>query len=545
MPGGGTAVAAAGLDGGKKSSIVGILMASFAAFGGILFGYDTGVISGIKEMEFWLKTFGYQNDQGQWVISTPNESLIVSILSLGTFFGALLAAPMADILGRRWGIIAANVVFSAGVAMQTAATAVPLFVAGRVFAGLGVGMVSCLVPMYQAESSPKWIRGAVVSCYQWAITIGLLLAACVNQGTKNRNDFGSYRIPIAIQFVWAGILSVGMALLPESPRWLVKKHRDTDAAVALGRLLGVGPDDADVQLELEDIKANLRMEEEAGQSSYADCFKMGPNKILFRTLTGIFLQAWQQLTGINFIFYYGTTFFKNSGITDPFLITIATNVVNVGMTIPAFWAVDHIGRRRLLLIGAAGMLVCEYLVAIIGVTISVQNTAGQKVLIAFVCIYIAFFASTWGPIAWVVTSEIYPLAIRAKAMSMSTASNWLWNFGIGYATPYIVNPEFGNLGPKVFFVWGSTCVGCLVFTYFCIPETKGLSLEQIDILYQNTTPVHSVAYRNQLIAHNVRAADEDAIARVTTEVSMSGKHHGKGEGHHTEDVTHASNEEKV
>jgi SP family sugar:H+ symporter-like MFS transporter len=524
MPGGGTAVTASGLDTGKKNPIVGILMASFAAFGGILFGYDTGVISGIKEMPFWLKTFGYYSDTAQkYVISTANESLIVSILSAGTFFGALLAAPMADFLGRRMGIIAACAVFCIGVAMQTAAVEVPLFVVGRVFAGLGVGMVSCLVPMYQAECSPKWIRGAVVSCYQWAITIGLLLASIVNQATKGRDDFSSYRIPIAIQFVWAGILSLGMFILPESPRYLVKRHRDQAAAVSLHRLLSVPVEHPDVQAELEDIKANLRLEEEVGQSSYADCFKMGPNKILFRTLTGIFLQGWQQLTGINFIFYYGTTFFANSGFSDPFIISIVTNVVNVVMTIPAFWAVDHIGRRRLLLIGAAGMLVCEYLIAIIGVTISVTNQAGQKVLVAFVCIYIAFFASTWGPIAWVVTSEIYPLAIRAKAMSMSTASNWLWNFGIGYATPYIVNPEYGNLGPKVFFIWGSTCVGCLVFTYFCIPETKGLSLEQVDILYQNTTPVKSVAYRNQLIAHNVRAADEDAIARVTTEVRMAEK----------------------
>jgi len=273
------------------------------------------------------------------------------------------------------------------------------------------------------------------------------------------------------------------------------------------------------------------MEEELGESSYIDCFKNGPNKILFRTLTGIFLQAWQQLTGINFIFYYGTTFFQQSGIANPFTITIATAVVNVGMTFPALWAVDHIGRRRLLLIGAAGMLVCEYLVAIIGVTISIDNQAGQKCLVAFVCIYIAFFASTWGPIAWVVTGEIYPLAVRAKAMSLSTASNWLWNFGIGYATPYIVNKEFGNLGPKVFFVWGSTCFGCLIFTYFCVPETKGLSLEQIDILYQNTTPINSAAYRDQLIAHNVHAADEEAIAKVTDET-------------HDEKAT-ASAEEKV
>jgi len=153
-----------------------------------------------------------------------------------------------------------------------------------------------------------------------------------------------------------------------------------------------------------------------------------------------------------------------------------------------------------MLVGAAGMCVCEYLIAIVGVTISVDNTAGQKVLIAFVCIYIAFFASTWGPIAWVIVGEIFPLNVRAKGISLSTSSNWLWNFGIGYATPYLVNSGKGNadLQVKVFFIWGTTCLGCLIFTYFCVAETKGLSLEQVDILYQNTTPRRSVAFRRQL-----------------------------------------------
>jgi SP family sugar:H+ symporter-like MFS transporter len=132
------------------------------------------------------------------------------------------------------------------------------------------------------------------------------------------------------------------------------------------------------------------------------------------------------------------------------------------------------------------MCVCEFLVAIIGVTVSVNDKSGQQALIALVCIYIAGFASTWGPIAWVVTGEIFPLAVRAKAMSMATASNWLWNFGIGYATPYLVNSGPGNagLGVKVFFIWGSTCACCAIFAYFCIPETKGLTLEQVDLLYR-------------------------------------------------------------
>ncbi|KAL0065168.1 Plasma membrane low glucose sensor [Marasmius tenuissimus] len=519
-----------------KNKFAGIVMVCFAAFAGILFGYDTGVISGVKEMDNWLSIFGTPNPQfgidpeaGPYTISSSRESLIVSILSAGTFFGALLGAPLGDFLGRKGGVIVGCLVFAVGVAMQTAAMHVALFVVGRVFAGLGVGIVSCLIPMYQSECSPKWIRGAVVSLYQWAITIGLLLAAIVNNSTKNRDGRSSWRIPTAVQFAWAAILGGGMLILPESPRWYIKRGKYDEAAKALARLTGLSASDAETQAEINDVRASLEAERAMGESSYIDCFRSGHNKILLRTLTGIFIQAWQQLTGINFIFYYGTTFFKNSGISNPFVITIITNVVNVVMTLPGIWGVERFGRRSLLLWGAVLMCVCEYIVAIVGVTVSVNNIAGQKVLIAFVCIYIAGFASTWGPIAWVITGEIFPLQVRAKAMSLSVASNWLWNFAIGYATPYLVNKEAGSAGleAKVFFIWGSTCLCCVIFTLICVPETKGLSLEQIDLMYQNTNPWRAGAYRAQLIAEDIHVAD--AV--------------GKGPSmHHQED--HASDVEK-
>ena len=316
--------------------------------------------------------------------------------------------------------------------------------------------------------------GAVVAGYQWAIGIGLLLAAVVNNATKDMNSHASWQIPITVQFAWSFVLAASMIFLPESPRWLIKKERDEDAANALSRLISLPPDHPELRRELGEIRFAFQQEKQMGESSYADCFRSGHNKILLRTLTGIFIQAWQQLTGINFIAYYGTVFFKNSGIQDPFLVTIAVSIVGVFMTLVGMWGVEKFGRRKLLLVGAAGMCICEFLIAIIGVTISVSNTAGQKSLIAFVCIYIAFFASTWGPVAWVITSEIFPLNIRAKAMSLSTASNWLWNFGIGYATPYLVNKAPGSAGleVKVFFIWGSTCAGCWVFTYFCVPEVS-------------------------------------------------------------------------
>ncbi|KAI0334532.1 MFS monosaccharide transporter [Cubamyces sp. BRFM 1775] len=521
MPGGPAATGPGIGASAPKSKVAGIAMTAFAAFGGILFGYDTGTISGIIQMDDWLRTFGVATTDTTtyplgYYLPSSRESLVVSILSAGTFFGALFGAPAADILGRRLGIMASCLVFCLGVALQTGAPDLATFVVGRVFAGLGVGLVSTLIPMYQSECSPKWIRGAVVSGYQWAITIGLLLAAVINNATKDRQNHSAWQISISIQFIWAFILCSGMAYLPESPRWLIKKGKDKAAAKALSRLTSLDPQDPEVETELNDIRAALKEEQELGESSYLDCFRSSHNKICLRTLSGIFIQAWQQLTGINFIFYYGTTFFTNAGIKNPFLITVATNIVNVFMTLPGMWGVERFGRRSLLLWGAALMCICEFLVAIIGVTISVNNTAGQKALIALVCIYIAGFASTWGPIAWVITGEIFPLNIRAKAMSLSVASNWLWNFGIGYATPYLVNTGPGNagLGVKVFFIWGATCAGCLVFTYFCIPETKGLSLEQVDLLYQNSTPITSTRYRQELIAQDLHVSDVKGVSEA-------------------------------
>ncbi|OCH87378.1 MFS monosaccharide transporter [Obba rivulosa] len=511
MPGGPAATGPGIGANAPKNKFAGIAMTAFAAFGGILFGYDTGTISGIIQMNDWLSVFATPTGDPTtpYVLSSSRESLVVSILSAGTFFGALIGAPVADIIGRRLGIIMATAVFCLGVALQTGSSNITTFVVGRVFAGLGVGLISTLVPMYQSECSPKWIRGAVVAGYQWAITIGLLIASVINNATKNRPNHSAWRIPTSIQFIWAFILVIGMLYLPESPRWLIKKGRDADAAKSLSRLTSLDPTDPEVEIELNEIRAALHEEEQLGESTYLDCFKPSHNKIILRTLSGIFIQAWQQLTGINFIFYYGTTFFKNSGIKDPFLTSVATNIVNVFMTIPGMWGVERFGRRSLLLWGAAVMCVCEYIVAIVGVTISVQNEAGQKALVALVCVYIAAFASTWGPIAWIVVGEIYPLNVRAKAISMAVASNWLWNFAISFATPYLVNVGKGDAGlqVKVFFIWGSTCLGCFIFTYFCIPETKGLSLEQIDLLYQHSTPLTSRKYRRELIANDIHVAD--------------------------------------
>ncbi|OBT53655.1 hypothetical protein VE04_06101 [Pseudogymnoascus sp. 24MN13] len=474
-----------------------IVIGFFVAFGGILFGYDTGTISGIIAMDYWkaLFTDGTRDANGDPDISASNTAAIVSILSAGTFFGSLSAAPFADFLGRRLALVGAAIVFSFGVILQTAATAIPLFLAGRFFAGFGVGLVSALIPLYQSETAPKWIRGVIVGAYQLAITIGLLIAAVVDNATSKRNDTGSYRIPIAVQFAYAIILGSGMLFLPETPRYLVKRTRHDKAARSLGRLRRLNVDHPAIVQELNEIEANHKYELHLGKATYLDCFRGNIGK---RLLTGCLLQALQQLTGVNFIFYYGTQYFKNSGITNPFVIQMITSAVNVASTLPGLYAIDKIGRRPLLLWRVVGLAVSQLLVAVLGTTttsqdaagnIIVHNVAAQKAGIAFICIFIFFFAATWGPIAWVVTGEIFPLKVRAKCLSMTTATNWLFNWAIAYSTPYLVKwgPGNANLQSKIFFIWFGCCFLCIAFVYFFIYEAKGLTPEQIDELYDEVS----------------------------------------------------------
>ncbi|KAF9696678.1 hypothetical protein EKO04_005507 [Ascochyta lentis] len=475
----------------------GYLLCVFAAFGGILFGYDSGYISGVLAMNAFKQQFGgpstAEDAYNGRLYQTWEKSLIVSILSAGTFFGALFAGSLADWIGRRATIISGCGIFSVGVVLQVASSTVAVLVVGRLVAGIGVGFVSAVIILYMSEVAPKAVRGAIVSGYQFCITIGLLLAAVVDNSTMNRMDSGSYRIAMALQWAWALILGVGLFFLPESPRYFVKCGRLDDAAKSLSILRGQPADSKYVKDELAELEANYQHEAKNMQSGWLSCFSGGwrsPSSNLRRVMLGMALQMMQQWTGVNFVFYYGTTFFKTVGLKNAFVISMITTAVNVGSTPISFWTVERFGRRMLLIYGAIGMLVCEFVIAIVG-TVSEGSNAASMCLIVFTCLYIFFFASTWGPAAWVVIGEIFPLPIRAKGVALSTASNWLWNFVIGYITPYLLDEQYGNLKSKVFFLWGATCTVCVVFAYFLVPETKGLSLEQVDRMLEETSPRQS------------------------------------------------------
>ncbi|KAL1836437.1 hypothetical protein VTJ49DRAFT_5146 [Mycothermus thermophilus] len=318
------------------------LMCVFAAFGGIFFGYDSGYIAGVMGMEYFIHTI-----EGSYATVLPawKKSLITSILSAGTFFGAIIAGDFADWLGRRTTVILGCAVFIVGVVLQTVSAGLGLIVAGRLVAGFGVGFVSAIIILYMSEIAPRKVRGAIVSGYQFCICIGLLLASAVNYATENRTDSGSYRIPIGLQMAWALILAGGLACLPESPRYYVRKGNLDRAVKALASLRDQPVESDYIRDELAEIVANHEYETSVVPEgnyfqAWANCFKgslWSGSSYLRRTILGTSMQMMQQWTGCNFVFYFGTTFFQQLGtIQNPFLIRSA--VARCSSGVPWAWS---------------------------------------------------------------------------------------------------------------------------------------------------------------------------------------------------------------
>lgn len=419
-------------------------LCAFAAFGGFFFGYDSGHIGGVLGMKYFIHEFenlpypaadATTAESAYFVVSSSNNSLVVSILSAGTFFGAIIAGDLADWIGRRTTILLGCLIFAVGVILEVASSTFALLAVGRIIAGFGVGFVSAIIILYMSEIAPKKIRGTIVSGYQFCVTLGIMVAACVDYATKDRLDSGSYRIPIAIQFLPALVLFIGLFFLPESPRYFVTKGNLVNAAAVLARIRGQPVDSDYIQQELAEIVANHEYEmqviPQSGYfSSWANCFKGGltnPGSNLRRTILGTSLQMMQQWTGVNFIFYYSTIFLQSLGtISNPFMISMVFTIVNVVSTPISFYTIERFGRRAIMIYGALGMVICQFIVAAVGTALPDNENATRSV-VAFICIYIFFFATTWGPGAWVLIGEIFPIPIRSRGVGLSTASNWLWN----------------------------------------------------------------------------------------------------------------------
>ena len=494
-----------------QSNVVSVVVGAFVAVAGFLFGYDTGLINSISEMPYVLTHMTHSKKS----FSTPERAILVSFLALGTFFGALSAPVMADKWGRKPPIVVSSlIIFSVGNSLQVASKKLPLLTVGRVISGYGLGVMSAVVPLYQAETVSRYLRGSIISMYQWAITWGLLVSSAVAIGTKNMDNASSYRIPIGLQFIWNTILGIGVLFLPESPRFYVLKDDLTSAAKSLSFLRGVPVHDSGLLEELVEIKATYDYEASVESSSILDCFRTTEKrpKQTLRMFTGMAIQAFQQFSGINFIFYYGVNFFASTGVQNSYVISLTTYAVNVVFNVPGLFFVEYYGRRRILLCGGVIMTISNLIIGIVGA--SLNTVVADKVMIAFICVFIAAFSATWGGVVWVVSAELYPLGIRSKCSAICAATNWLVNFICALITPYIVNVKdhTSSIGARIFFIWGGLNAMGVIAVYFMVYETKGLVLEDIDELYKKAENARSSVYwNNKILEEELRGLNHSGI----------------------------------
>ncbi|KAM3162448.1 Low-affinity glucose transporter [Lachancea thermotolerans] len=458
------------------------------AFGGFVFGWDTGTISGFVQQTDFLRRFGQKHSDGTHYLSNVRTGLIVAIFNIGCAIGGIVLGKLGEVYGRRLGLTIVVIIYSVGIIIQIASIDkwYQYFI-GRIISGLGVGAITILSPMLISEVSPKHLRGTLVSCYQFMVTGGIFLGYCTNYGTKRYSNSVQWRVPLGLCFAWALFMIGGMVFVPESPRFLVEAGRLEEARRSLARVNKASLEDAVVTLELENIEASVEAEKMAGKASWAELIT-GKPQMFKRTLNGIIIMSLQQLTGDNYFFYYGTTIFKAVGMTDSFETAIVFGVVNFFCTSLSLYTVDRFGRRNCLIYGAIGMVACYVVYASVGVTRlypeganhpNISSKGAGNCLIVFACFYIFCFATTWAPIAYVLISETYPLRVKGKAMSIASACNWIWGFLIAFFTPFITS--------AINFYYGYVFMGCMVFAifyvFFFIPETKGLTLEEVNDMY--------------------------------------------------------------
>lgn len=442
-------------------------VSAIAALAGLLFGFDTGIISGALLF--------IQRDMQ---LSTGMQELIVSSVLLGAMFGSLASGTLTDRFGRRRLMLVISGLFIFGTLIATLATTVYTILVGRLFIGLAIGIGSYTAPLYIAEVSPVNLRGALVSLNQLAITIGILCSYLINYSFVGTE--GSWRWMFGVGIVPAILLSIGMIFLPESPRWLVKRNLLTQAKDTLRQLRRTD----NVSAEITDIQNSLQVR----QASFREIFSANIRPVLF---LGAMLGLIQQVTGINTIIYYAPTIFQLAGFQDAsssILATVGIGVVNVLATIFAVFMLDKLGRRPLLLTGLTGMGI-----SLLGLSVAFFSHVTSNVLpwIAMCCTftYIICFAFSLGAILWLMVSEIFPLEIRATAMGIAVFSCWFWNFVVSSTFLTLLDA----IGPGgAFLLYAIMCAGSFIFCYYKTPETTGVTLEQIEQNIRNGLPLREI-----------------------------------------------------
>lgn len=444
-----------------------VLVCFVATLGGLLFGYDTGVIS--DAIGFLTKRFQLNANWEGWAMSCA---------ILGCAAGASFAGLVGDRLGRKKLLIFSAILFTVSAIGTALPQTLAVFIVFRVIGGLGIGMAALASPMYIAEITPARIRGRMVSLNQLAIVTGFLLVYFVNYYIARQGDAAwrvetSWRWMFGLGVAPAVVFLALLALVPESPRWLVEQNRQAEARAILAKVGGA----AAANEELKAIETSIASE----SSTLGQLLRPNLRIVL---IIGIILAILQQVTGINAFLYYGPEILKNLGVEEDaaLLQQIIVGAANLLFTLVAIGTVDKLGRRPLMLVGTAGMGLCLFSMGLA----AYLDKKDVWMLLAIIG-YIACFAMSVGPVTWVILSEIFPTRVRGRALAVATLFLWLADFLVTQTAPYLnkdpwLIQTFHNAFP--FLVYGGMCVIEFVFIWKFVPETKGKSLEQIEQMWQ-------------------------------------------------------------
>jgi sugar porter (SP) family MFS transporter len=432
-----------------------VLVCLVASAGGFLFGFDTSVISGVIEFISSPRVFNLQDIGKGWT---------VSCIIIGCMIGCVVAGPLSSRFGRKITLILAALLFLVSSLGCASSHRLSLFIAYRIVAGIAVGAASMLAPIYIAEVSPPTHRGKLVSLNLFAIFLGQSTAFYSNFFLRNFGGANNWRWMLAVMAIPSFLLVISLLFVPESPRWLIEKHREQQALKTLMRINGAN----EANREFKAIRESVHNE---NRGKFFECFHKGMFRLL---MIGIMLAVFQQVTGINVVMYYAPSIFKSAGFGNDSALfqTALMGMVNLTFSVISMFFVDKLGRKPLMIVGSIGMSVAMLLLAL---TFISGHARGYFVLICIMG-YLAAFGFSLGPVVWVLISELFPNRLRSYAVAIATFMLWGANFVVSFTFPYLLN----HLKGYSFVVYGSMCLLCLIFVWKYLEETKGKSLEQIE-----------------------------------------------------------------